>query len=144
MELLLVSPEGKCYGIFFVQWIFSFLLPPYAIPPDATYLGKAVVNGDSCTVWNYWWGYHRLNIFVREKDGVAVKGQHFENSFGNLNNWELTNIKLSVDPSLYDRPASCVETDTWNPSWQSHLPWEWCLPICMFLEPMREAVLSLM
>jgi len=144
-EILLMSPEGNCYGSFFIQWIFTFLLPPYQIPPDAIYMGTAVVDGFQCSVWNYYWGAHNVNLYVRIADGVPIKGEHSLPYVGmTVSSWHLTDIQLSVNPALYSRPPSCVELDTWNPSFQSHLPWYWCSPICDFLEPMRKAVLSLL
>jgi len=141
VEFLIADPEGDCWSIIYFQWLWTYLLPPFQIPHDAAYVGEAVINGDKCSIWNYWWGYRSVTIFVRESDGALVKGLHFDDpTWTNQGgNWVLKNLKMSVDPSIYARPASCVETMTWNPSFQSHLPWYWCDPFCGFMDPLRDA-----
>jgi len=142
IEWLIASPEGKCWSLLYLQWLWTFLLPPYQIPPDASFTGEAVINGDKCSIWNYYWGGRSITVFVRESDGAIVKGLHFEDPTWTHQgaNWILSNIKLSVDPSIYARPAECAETMTWNPSFSSHLPWYWCVPFCAFAEPLQDAL----
>jgi len=144
INVLFTDAKGDCWNVFFFQWIFTYLLPPFAIPPDATYVGEAVINGDKCSIWNYWWGSRSITVFVRESDGVLVKGLHFEDpTWTNQEaSWTLTNIELKVDPAIYSLPPSCSNIATWNPNFQSHLPWYWCDPFCDYVEPMKRAARS--
>jgi len=149
IEFLTVDPEGDCYSLFFLQWFWTYLLPPFEVPPDAVRQGEAIINGDKCSIWNYWWGDFYLSsrsvtLYIRESDGAIVRGLGFDdptwtNQFADFT---LTDIELSVDPSLYSRPNTCVETMTWNPNFDSHLPWYWCMPLCDVLEPFKQALFS--
>jgi len=131
IELLQVSPSGNCFSWFYLQWFWTFLVPPFSIPSDAAYMGQTTISGFQCSIWNYYFQGRSLTLYVRS-DGVPMKGINFEDPTwtNSGSTFVLSNIKLSVDPSEYARPKVCTETMTWNPSWQSHLPWYWCEPYC--------------
>jgi len=135
IEWLQVGPDKKlCYSYFFVQYIFTFLLPQFQIPYDSINLDPEKVNGDLCSVWQttyQWYGNAPSILYIRNSDNTLVQMTLPEPFLGmGMATLTLSNVNGQVDPSLYDRPAGCIETTTWNPSWQSHLPWDWCDPWC--------------
>jgi len=135
IEFLQVGPDKKsCYSYLFLQWIFSLLIPQFQIPYDSINMDPAKVNGDLCSVWQttyQWYGMNPSILYVRQSDNTLVQMTLPEPFLGmGMATLTLSNVKDSVDPSLYSRPDSCIETMTWNPSWQSHLPWDWCDPWC--------------
>jgi len=132
VELIQVGPDGNCYSYVFFQWLWTYLVPNFEIPFDAGTQGTVNINGDVCTVYQTTWNWFEsfAELFVREKDHVLVQltiPEPFGHGFANVT---LTEIVTSVSPSSYSRPDTCVDTMVWNPSWDSHLPWDWCSPIC--------------
>jgi len=151
IELLTVNPESDCYSVIFIQWFWTFLLPPYEMPPDAVRQGEAIINGDKCSIWNYWWGNFYLpsrsaTLYIRESDGAIVRGIGFDDPTwtNQVVDFTLTNIQLGVDPALYARPSTCADTMSWSSSFDSHLPWYWCAPYCGVIESFKEALFSIL
>jgi len=132
VELLQVGPQGGCYSYVFLQWLWMVLIPQFEIPYDCGEQGPAVVNGDPCTVWQttYNWYENFAELYVRDSDHVLVQLTIPEPLGHGLATITFTEIETHVNPNAYSRPTSCVETMTWNPSWESHLPWAWCYPFC--------------
>jgi len=132
LEWIMVGPTGEAWGVFYLPWIITFIMPTYSLPPDAQYLGQTVINGDPCDVWDMYWTYRSTRMWVRSSDGAVVKATNFQDVFWSLESGTITlsNIKLSVDPSLYQRPKSIAETMTFNHNFASHLSWYWCEPFC--------------
>jgi len=135
IEFIQVGPNGKdCYAYLFVQWIFTCLIPQFQIPLDSIPLDPARVNGDLCSVWQTtyeWYGQSPSILYIRNTDNTLVQMTLPEPFLGfGMATLTLSNVKDSVPPSRYSRPDTCVNTMTWNPSWQSHLPWDWCDPYC--------------
>jgi len=132
VELLQVGPQGECYSYIFLQWLWTYLAPQFEIPYDSGEQGPAVVNGEACTVWQTTWNWYDnfAELYVRDSDHVLVQLTIPEPFGHGLATITFTNIKTHVNPSSYSRPSTCVETMTWNPSWESHLPWAWCYPYC--------------
>jgi len=132
VELLQVGPQGGCYSYVFFQWLWTIFAPQFEIPYDSGEQGPAIVNGDACTVWQttYNWYDNFAELYVRNSDHMLVRLTIPEPFGHGLATVTFTNIEPHVNPNAYARPPSCVETMTWNPSWESHLPWGWCFPIC--------------
>jgi len=132
IEFLWTSPERNAYSVFFLPWIITLLLPTYTLPPDAIYAGEAVINGDKCSIWNMAWTYKSSQVWVRESDGAIIRAKNFNdlNWFYNYGTIELSNVKLGVDSSLYQRPKNTANLMTWSHDFQSHLSWYWCEPFC--------------
>jgi len=132
VELLVVGPDGSCYSTLYLQWLWTYLIPVFEIPYNVGDQGTAMVNGDNCTVWQTTWNWYDnfAELYVRIKDNILVQ-MTIPEPFGHgLATVTLTKILPTVDPATYARPDVCVETMTWNPSFASHLPWDWCDPFC--------------
>jgi len=131
-DLIVVNPEGNGWSLFSLPWLLTDLVPPFSIPPDAQFYGDGVVNGHQCTIWNYYFGQRSITIWVRESDGALIQGYSFGDPLWTRRNGIilLSNIQLSVDPALYQRPKNTVDTMTWSHDSRSHLPWYWCDPFC--------------
>jgi len=132
LEFLWVNPERDAYSIVILPWIITLLFPTYTLPPDAIYAGETVINGDRCSMWNMAWTSKSTSVWVRESDGAIVKAKNFQDinwiyDYGTI---ELSDIQLSVDPSLYQRPKTVANLMTWSHDFQSHLSWYWCEPFC--------------
>jgi len=135
IEWLQVGPNGNdCYSYVFLQWLWTYFLAPFQIPFDSVPQQPVVVNGDMCSVWQttyQWYGQQPSTLFVRNSDNALVQLTVPEPFLGHgMSIITLTNIVNSVNPNSYSRPATCVQTMKWNPSWNSHLPWYWCDPWC--------------
>jgi hypothetical protein len=135
IEWLQVGPNGKdCYAYIFLQWIFTFLIPQFQLPIDSIPMDPAKVNGDLCSVWQTtyeWYGDSPSILYIRQSDNTLVQMTLPEPFLGfGMATLTLSNVQDVVPPSRYSRPDTCVNTMTWNPSWQSHLPWDWCDPYC--------------
>jgi len=132
VDLMQVGPDGSCYNYVFLQWLWTYLVPQYEIPYDAANQGSTVVNGDKCTVYQTTWRWYDqfAELFIRDSDHMLVQMTAPEPFGHGLCTITLSDVVPSVSPSAYSRPTGCVETMTWNPSWESHLPWYWCGPFC--------------
>jgi len=132
LEFLWTNPERDAYSVFFLPWIITFLIPTYTLPPDAIYAGETTINGDKCSIWNMAWTYKSSQVWVRESDGAIIRAKNFNdlNWFYNYGTIELSDVKLNVDPSIYQRPKNPANLMTWSHDFQSHLSWYWCEPFC--------------
>jgi hypothetical protein len=132
VEFLQVGPDGSCYSYLYLQWLWTYLIPIYEIPWDATYTGTARVNGDTCTVWKTTWNWYgnAAELYVRESDRVIVQSLVPDPVSYSPSLLTFSNIQGTVNPSAYGRPSGCVETMNWSPNWESHLPWDWCGFFC--------------
>lgn len=131
IELLQVG-NGNCYSYIFLQWLWTYLIPQFELPYNVAEQNPVVINGDNCTVWQTTWNWYQsfAEIYVRDSDHVVVRLTVPEPFGHGLADVTLTEIVTKVNPSSYSRPDKCVETMTWNPEWESHLPWDWCNPFC--------------
>jgi len=127
VDFMQVGPDGNCYNYVFFQWLWTYFVPHFEIPYDSAQQGSAVVNGDKCTVWQTTWNWYDqfAELYIRDSDHVLVQLTVPEPFGHGLATVTLTDIKPTVNPNAYSRPPNCVETMTWNPSWESHLPWYW-------------------
>jgi len=132
VDFMQVGPNGNCYNYVFLQWLWTYLVPQYEIPYNVGQQGSAIVNGDKCTVWQTTWNWYDrfAELYVRDSDHMLVQLTIPEPMGHGLATLTFTNIIPTVTPNAYARPPNCIETMTWNPSWESHLPWGWCFPYC--------------
>jgi len=133
VEFVQVSPDShNCYSYVFLQWLFTYLVPNFEVPYDCAEEPSVVINGDACSVWQttYNWYDRFAELYVRDSDHQLVQLTIPEPFGHGLATITLTNIASKVNPASYATPDNCVNTMTWNPSWESHLPWDWCGLFC--------------
>jgi hypothetical protein len=130
VEWLQVGLDGSCWSIVFLQWIITLLFPVFEVPPSYQFNTTATVNGDVCSLWNDP-NYPEWNqIWIRNSDNVLVQSVQGDPITGSPSFLTFSNIKGTVPPSSYARPATCPMILNWSHAFDAHLPWGWCNPFC--------------
>jgi len=132
IEILQVGPDGSCYSYLYLQWLFTYLIPIYEIPYDASYKGTVKINGDTCSGWTTTWNWYQnfAELYVRDSDNVLIESIIPDPISYSPATFLLTDVKGTVDPSTYSRPENCADLLNWSNNFESHLPWAWCYPFC--------------